>query len=94
MPNRSQDRDRGVYGITVAAELVGMEVQNLRVYESRGLLSPARTGGGTRRYSENDLERLRRIGELLQDGLNLAGIMMVLDLQDDNEELRRRLDDT
>ena len=66
--------DRGVYGISVAAELVGMGVQNLRLYEARGLLEPDRTDGGTRRYSADDLDRLRRIGDLLDAGLNLAGI--------------------
>jgi len=78
------DRDHGVYGISVAAELVGMGVQTLRLYEARGLLQPARTDGGTRRYSADDLDRLRRIGDLLDAGLNLAGIGMVLDLQDHN----------
>jgi MerR family transcriptional regulator, heat shock protein HspR len=80
--------DRGVYGITTAAELVGTGVQNLRAYERHGLLEPARTEGGTRRYSEKDLDRLRRIGELLAAGLNLAGIGMVLRLQDENALLR------
>jgi MerR family transcriptional regulator/heat shock protein HspR len=75
------DGARGVYSIAVAAELVGMGVQNLRAYEARGLLEPGRTGGGTRRYSALDLDRLRRIGELLQAGLNLAGIAMVLELE-------------
>jgi DNA-binding transcriptional MerR regulator len=79
---------RGVYGISVAAELVGMGVQNLRAYEAHGLLEPERTEGGTRRYSANDLDRLRRIGDLLKAGLNLAGIAMVLDLQDENAQLR------
>jgi MerR family transcriptional regulator/heat shock protein HspR len=78
----------GVYGISVAAELVGMGVQNLRAYEARGLLEPERTDGGTRRYSADDLERLRRIGDLLDAGLNLAGIRMVLDLETQNSELR------
>ena len=82
------DAARGVYGITTAAELVGMGVQNLRLYESRGLLEPDRTDGGTRRYSANDLDRLRHIGELLEAGLNLAGIAMVLDLEEQNEALR------
>lgn len=82
------DPTRGVYGISVAAELVGMGVQNLRLYESRGLLEPARTEGGTRRYSGDDLERLRRIGDLLDAGLNLAGIAMVLDLERQNRQLR------
>jgi DNA-binding transcriptional MerR regulator len=78
----------GVYGISVAAQLVGTGVQNLRAYEARGLLEPERTEGGTRRYSANDLERLRRIGDLLEAGLNLAGIAMVMDLQDENHQLR------
>ena len=82
------DDARGVYGISVAAELVGMGVQTLRLYEARGLLDPERTGGGTRRYSTNDLDRLRRIGDLLDAGLNLAGIAMVMDLQDENSQLR------
>jgi DNA-binding transcriptional MerR regulator len=77
-----------VYGISVAAELVGMGVQNLRAYEAHGLLEPERTEGGTRRYSSNDLDRLRRIGDLLDAGLNLAGIAMVMDLQDENSQLR------
>ena len=75
------DGGRGVYGISVAAELVGMGTQNLRAYEARGLLEPGRTDGGTRRYSAQDLDRLRRIGQLLDAGLNLAGIAMVLDLE-------------
>lgn len=83
-----QDEDRAVYGISVAAELVGMGVQTLRLYEARGLLEPARTAGGTRRYSARDLERLRRIGDLLDEGLNLAGIAMVLDLEIENARLR------
>jgi DNA-binding transcriptional MerR regulator len=82
------DRDRGVYGITTAAELVGMGPQNLRLYEARGLLVPDRTDGGTRRYSARDLDRLRRIGDLLDAGLNLAGIGMVLGLESENAQLR------
>jgi MerR family transcriptional regulator, heat shock protein HspR len=81
------DRSRGVYGISVAAELVEMGVQNLRLYESRGLVRPARTVGGTRRYSMEDLDTLHRIRQLLQAGLNLAGISMVLDLEAENREL-------
>jgi DNA-binding transcriptional MerR regulator len=84
------DRARGVYGISVAAELVGMGVQNLRAYEARGLLDPERTQGGTRRYSADDLDRLRRIGHLLDAGLNLAGIAMVMELQDENSRLRAK----
>jgi MerR family transcriptional regulator/heat shock protein HspR len=65
-----------------------MGVQNLRLYEARGLLKPARTDGGTRRYSTDDLERLRRIAQLLDAGVNLAGISMVLDLEAQNTQLR------
>ncbi len=79
---------RGVYGISVASELVGLGPQTLRLYEARGLLAPDRTEGGTRRYSAEDLDRVRRIAELLEDGLNLAGIAMVLDLEEQNAELR------
>ena len=86
------DAAQGVYGISVAAELVGTGVQNLRAYEARGLLEPERTEGGTRRYSEDDLDRVRRILVLLDDGLNLAGVAMVLDLEDTNARLRARLD--
>ncbi|MCU1458521.1 MAG: transcriptional regulator, MerR family [Actinomycetia bacterium] len=85
------DPDRGLFGITVAAELVGMGVQNLRLYERRGLLEPQRTEGGTRRYSSTDLDRLRHIGELLGLGLNLAGVARVLELEAANAVLRSEL---
>ena len=88
------DPDRGLYGISVAAELVGSAPQNLRLYETRGLISPARSQGGTRRYSDDDLVRLRQIGQLLDDGLNLAGIAAVLALQAANQALQIELDDT
>jgi MerR family transcriptional regulator/heat shock protein HspR len=81
------DSARGVYGISVAAELVDMGVQTLRLYEARGLLEPERTTGGTRRYSPDDLDRLRRISDLLEAGLNLAGIGMVLGLEAENAQL-------
>jgi DNA-binding transcriptional MerR regulator len=84
------DRGRGVFGMSVAAELVGLDPQSLRLYERKGLITPDRTAGGTRRYSPDDLERLRRIKDLLAAGLNLAGIAMVLDLQADNDLLRSR----
>ena len=77
----------GVYGITVAAELSGIPVQSLRLYEHHGLLTPIRSDGGTRRYSADDLARLRRISELVAAGVNLAGIGRILDLEDDNAEL-------
>ena len=85
------DRNRGVFAISVAAEMVSMQVQNLRVYERRGLLEPDRTSGGTRLYSRDDVDRLHRIRELLAAGLNLAGIAMVLELEDEVRRLRARL---
>ncbi|MFN6543605.1 MerR family transcriptional regulator [Mycolicibacterium nivoides] len=78
---------RGVYGISVAAELSGIDPQTLRLYERRGLLTPARTDGGTRRYSDDDLDRLQRIADLVADGVNIAGIAQILPLQDRNAEL-------
>jgi DNA-binding transcriptional MerR regulator len=83
------ERSRGVFAISVAAEMVAMQVQNLRVYERRGLLEPDRTPGGTRLYSRDDIERLHRIRELLAEGLNLVGIAHVLRL----EERVRRLEE-
>ena len=80
-------RDHGVYGISVAAELSGIAVQSLRLYERHGLLSPARSKGGTRRYSAADLARLKRISELVDAGVNLAGIARILELEDDNATL-------
>jgi MerR family transcriptional regulator, heat shock protein HspR len=91
-PLPEDDRRRGIYGISVAAELVGTGVQNLRAYERHGLVDPERTEGGTRRYSSADLDRLRHIGELLAAGLNLAGIAAVLELEAANEGLRAELD--
>ena len=85
-------RTRGVFAISVAAEMVSMEVQNLRVYERRGLLEPDRTSGGTRLYSQDDIEVLHRIRDLLAEGLNLAGIARVLELEDEVRRLRRRLE--
>jgi MerR family transcriptional regulator, heat shock protein HspR len=86
-------RSRAVYAISVAAELTGAGVQNIRVYERHGLVEPSRTGGGTRRYSEEDLDRVRRVLDLLGAGLNLAGIALVMRLEDDNRRLRERLRD-
>ena len=78
---------RGVYGISVTSELSGVGPQTLRLYERRGLLTPSRTEGGTRRYSDDDLERLRRITELVEQGVNLAGIAHILDLETRNSQL-------
>lgn len=80
--------DRGVYGIAVAAELSGAPLQSLRLWERRGLLSPSRTDGGTRRYSADDLVRIERILTLVAAGVNIAGIGRILDLEDDNTALR------
>jgi DNA-binding transcriptional MerR regulator len=93
MGSPGHDPSRGVYGISVAAELLGMGSQNLRAYERHGLVEPARTEGGTRRYSSDDLDRLRRIGELLDAGLNLAGVALVLELETDNARLHAALND-
>ena len=79
---------QGVYSISVAAYLVGMSPQALRLYEDRGLLEPDRTAGGTRRYSQDDVDRLYRIGQLLTEGLNIAGVAAVLRLERDNARLR------
>jgi MerR family transcriptional regulator/heat shock protein HspR len=85
--------DRGRYMISVAAELVGMHPQTLRIYESKGLVRPKRTSGNTRLYSETDLERLRLIQRLTTDyGLNLAGVEMVLGLEDQMRRMQRRMD--
>jgi MerR family transcriptional regulator, heat shock protein HspR len=86
-----QAGDRGLYAISVVADLLGTGQQNIRLYERRGLLTPERTAGGTRQYSESDLAVLRRIGELLDGGLNLAGVARVLELEVDNARLRREL---
>ena len=75
------DKDDGVFAISVAARMASMEIQNLRVYERHGLVSPGRTPGGTRLYSADDVTRLVHIGELLAEGLNLAGIARVLELE-------------
>jgi len=90
-----RSRDHAVYVISVAAELAGMHPQTLRIYERRGLVQPARTQGGNRRYSDVDIERLRRISELAAEGMNLEGIRRVMSLENEvirlraeNEELR------
>ena len=76
-----------MYGISVAAELTGIDPQTLRLYERRGLLTPARTDGGTRRYSDDDLDLLARITALVAQGINIAGIAQILHLQRRNTEL-------
>jgi MerR family transcriptional regulator/heat shock protein HspR len=85
---------RALYVISVAAELAGVHPQTLRIYERKGLVDPARTGGGSRRYSDDDITQLRRIQDLTNDGLNLAGVKLVLELEAEIERLRRELDQT
>ena len=83
---------QAVYVISVAAELAGMHPQTLRIYERRGLVQPARTDGGNRRYSDDDIELLRRIAELVDAGMNLEGIRRVMELEAEVEHLRRELE--
>jgi len=85
------DMDRGLFSISVAAELAGLHPQTLRIYEREGLLDPARSAGGTRRYSRRDIDRLAEICALTADGLNLAGIRRVLELQAETRQLQAEL---
>ena len=93
MPTSPEERRRrAVYVISVAAELAGVHPQTLRIYERKGLLDPARTSGGSRRYSEGDIERLRRIQDLTAGGLNLEGVRRVMELEEELTRLRAELD--
>ena len=85
------DKRRAVYVISVAAELAGVHPQTLRIYERKGLLEPARTGGGSRRYSERDIDRLLRIQRLTAAGVNLEGVKRIMDLEDEIEALRQEV---
>ena len=76
-----EDRERPLYMISVAAELAGMHPQTLRIYESKGLVTPKRSGGNTRLYSQADIEKLELISELTSEGINLAGVIRIIDLQ-------------
>lgn len=89
-PDRQPDR-RAVYVISVAAELAGVHPQTLRIYERKGLVLPARTGGGSRRYSEADIAHLLRIQRLTEEGLNLAGVKRVMELEAEVARLRQEL---
>ena len=86
------NRSTAVYIISVAAELAGMHPQTLRIYERKGLIEPYRTPGGTRRYSDVDLERLGLIQELTSAGVNLEGVRRILELRNDNRRLRAQVD--
>ena len=85
--------DRALYVISVAAELAGVHPQTLRIYERKGLLSPARTSGRSRRYSESDIALLRRIQELTNDGVSLAGVQRVLELEEQLHNARARIEE-
>lgn len=87
----ARNRTQAVYVISVAAELAGMHPQTLRIYERRGLVNPARTQGGNRRYSDADIETLQRISELAAEGMNLEGIRRVMELEHENARLRAEL---
>ena len=89
--NQSSDTARALYVISVAAELAGVHPQTLRIYERKGLVDPARTVGGSRRYSDVDIDRLRRIQELTNAGLNLEGVRRVMELEDEVASLRAEL---
>ena len=85
---RRQNESEALYVISIAAELAGVHPQTLRVYERKGLVQPHRTEGNTRRYSEDDITRLRKIQELTQEGVNLAGVMKIMDLENEMRSLR------
>ncbi|SRR5581483_7689222 len=93
MSQQQRDVERALYVISVAAELAGVHPQTLRIYERKGLVDPARTHGGSRRYSDADIDQLRRIQELTNEGLNLAGVKRVLDLEAEVAALRAQLDE-
>lgn len=86
------NNERAIYIISVAAELAGVHPQTLRVYERKGLVTPSRTSGNTRRYSASDIERLKRIQELTNEGVNLAGVLRIMELEERIEELRAARD--
>src|ERR671931_2492727 len=90
---RKRTDDRGVYIISVAAELAGVHPQTLRIYERKGLLQPQRSAGNTRRYSDRDIDRLRAIQELTQEhGVNLAGVRMIVELENEIDRMRKRME--
>ena len=87
------DRNRPLYMISVAAQLAGVHPQTLRAYEQKGLVTPQRTSGNTRMYSQADIERLELINELTNEGINLAGVIRILDLKGRLEERDSEIDD-
>lgn len=89
---RNSEQDRPIYVISIAAELAGVHPQTLRVYERKGLVQPKRTSGNSRRYSQRDIQLLRRIQDLTNEGINLAGVMRILELEHEIESLRNRVE--
>ena len=87
------DFDKPLYMISIAAELAGVHPQTLRMYEQKGLITPKRTGGNTRMYSQADIERLNMISELTSEGINLAGVIRILDLQGRLDQRDKDIDD-
>lgn len=85
------ERERALYIISVAAELAGVHAQTLRIYERKGLIEPSRTQGGSRRYSDHDIARLQRIQALTTDGVSLAGVRKILELESDLDDARQRI---
>ena len=90
---RDEGRDKPLYMISVAAELTGMHPQTLRVYEQKGLVTPGRSRGNTRLYSQSDIDRLNLISQLTDEGINLAGVIRILDMRERTEELEAEVDD-
>lgn len=88
-----EGRDKPLYMISVAAELTGMHPQTLRVYESKGLVNPKRSGGNTRLYSQADIERLELINQLTDEGINLAGVVRILDMKERADKREREMDE-
>src|SRR5579872_6579034 len=91
-PRWEADPAQGLYSISIAAELAGLHPQTLRIYEREGLIDPHRSAGGTRRYSTADVDRLREITELTADGLNLAGVKRVVELQAHVRQLQAEIE--
>ena len=91
--NRGADRDKPLYMISVAAELTGMHPQTLRVYEQKGLVTPGRSRGNTRLYSQADIDRLNLISRLTDEGINLAGVVRILDMRERMREREAELDE-
>ncbi|MEE1274172.1 MAG: helix-turn-helix transcriptional regulator [Olegusella sp.] len=87
------DKDQPLYMISVAAELTGMHPQTLRVYEQKGLVTPGRSRGNTRLYSQHDIERLNLISKLTDEGINLAGVVRILDMRERMDKLQAENDD-